>query len=1142
MKTTTQLFVSAAAAAALAFVAAAHATNLAELPLKVSALAKPNVIFGMDDSGSMDWETVLRTHDGLVWWDGTAATGTSWDTVNNRPLEISTTFNPMSYLFPLGTATGAALYGSGHPNGRGIPPIAQLAWARSSAFNPLYYNTTVTYAPWSKAYVDGAERSYANAPTGAAPSHPAVAGAPTLNVGANWDSGNPNWTTTDFRFRVLAGMALPVGTRVVASTSTSGICSGTTEQTLTAVTVVPNGASCRASIPYYPATFWQRTVCPVGDTSCVPAPDCTAEDPKANPTASCIAAPDGVGKLRRYEIKVGNTFPSGRTHAEELQNFANWFTYYRKRKLMLAGAMGQAMEPITGMRLGVVPFNNRGTVTMWDADGTNPASNKLAAAGRFYVNGMSPVGTPTHATMQHIGNQFNTNTSIIQYACQRNSMFVVTDGFANAHSITTPSYTAAPADGAPPFATTHANSLADLALAYYRIRPRTDLPAGLVPPGDPNRKNPITNTNLHVTTYAITLGARGSLYPTASNPFAVDVFANPPTWPTPVADSPTMIDDLWHATVNGRGLMYLANEAKAMGRAIQESFNDILSQEGSQASIGVSSVNLGRGDDNAYLGVYNVRGWTGDLTRNQVNSGTGEVTSTQTWPKSAAAQLAERAWTGRLVFTSNDTSGLDISDAGVAAIVGSTAKVNWIRGDRSAEGTSLRARPSLIGAVINAEPVVARGDKVVYLASGEGLLHAFDSDTGAELWAYHPAETLAAAGASAERGWVFRTLLDATPTFAQTSTSSKLLVGGLGAAGRSYYALDVSNPRPANLGAATGLFKWRFPKASDTTNAALMGYTVGSPVVAKVGTSHKVLVTSGYDNGLSIGDGQGRLWMLNAETGAVEKTFVTTAAGVSAGDEAGLAFVSAFRELDGTTRYVYGGDLKGNLWRFDLATGGAGPHAGALVATLRDGSGNAQPVTSAPELIWMSGKRVILIGTGRLLDLDDLGSKTTRQSFYAIADGATLTNARTGLVARSYVAANETGSTTSTPLTGADFDWNTQRGWYFDLPVDEHANTNPVVTYGAVVFVTNKQGSSDCSQFSYLYLVDIGSGKKSPDSTFVKTLISDRATSSRVITLRTVNGKIVGTTHKSDNSVYQRELPLGMTIPPSKNAWRELRR
>ena len=39
--------------------ATVHATDVAELPLKAAVLAKPNVVFAMDDSGSMDAEVML---------------------------------------------------------------------------------------------------------------------------------------------------------------------------------------------------------------------------------------------------------------------------------------------------------------------------------------------------------------------------------------------------------------------------------------------------------------------------------------------------------------------------------------------------------------------------------------------------------------------------------------------------------------------------------------------------------------------------------------------------------------------------------------------------------------------------------------------------------------------------------------------------------------------------------------------------------------------------------------------------------------------------------------------------------------------------------------------------------------------------
>jgi len=536
--------------------------------------------------------------------------------------------------------------------------------------------------------------------------------------------------------------------------------------------------------------------------------------------------------------------------------------------------------------------------------------------------------------------------------------------------------------------------------------------------------------------------------------------------------------------------------------------------------------------------VYNPRGWAGDLTANPIDIATAAVGGVPNW--SAASLLGARDWTTRIVFTSSGALGVDFSAGTVGAIVNpdpasfsNQGVVDYLRGNRTGEGDTARARSSLLGAVVNAEPVLARDERMVYLASGDGMLHAFDTVTGAEQWAYAPPDTLTNMGKSVQRGWVYQTLLDATPTYARLTTGRKLLVGGLGAAGRSYYALDVTAPRGITAAQAQAQFKWVFPAAADAANRANMGFTTGRPVIARTAAEGDVvLVTSGYDNGLAIGDGRGRLWMLNPSTGAVIKTFRTTAGAV--GNEAGLASVAAYKESDGMVRYVYGGDLLGNVWRFDLTAAGPGEINGELLASLRDAAGNAQPVTATPELATVSGRRIVLVGTGRLLDVTDFGSGLT-QSFYAIADGANLPNARNGLVRQTYTRATDTMSANAV-------NWTTDRGWYVDLPAGEQANTEPIVAYGAVAFVTNVNGGSNCAQSSNMYLVDIGTGTKVADSTFVSQNIATNATASRVITLRVVNGKIIGVAHRSDNSVYQRELPLGQVIRPAKNSWKEIRR
>ena len=42
-------------------------TDVSKTPLMPSSVAKPNVIFGLDDSGSMDFEVMINSHDGALW-------------------------------------------------------------------------------------------------------------------------------------------------------------------------------------------------------------------------------------------------------------------------------------------------------------------------------------------------------------------------------------------------------------------------------------------------------------------------------------------------------------------------------------------------------------------------------------------------------------------------------------------------------------------------------------------------------------------------------------------------------------------------------------------------------------------------------------------------------------------------------------------------------------------------------------------------------------------------------------------------------------------------------------------------------------------------------------------------------------------
>ena len=295
-----------------------------------------------------------------------------------------------------------------------------------------------------------------------------------------------------------------------------------------------------------------------------------------------------------------------------------------------------------------------------------------------------------------------------------------------------------------------------------------------------------------------------------------------------------------------------------------------------------------------------------------------------------------------------------------------------------------------------------------------------------------------------------------------------------------------------------------------------MGQTLGRPVIVKTDNDgYVVLLTSGYN---STADGKGRLWMLNADTGAVIKEFTVDAGALGA--EAGLAHVTAFGESTGTVQYVYGGDLLGNVWRFDLK----GKGDPTKVATLIGADGLPQPVTAAPELLYHSGQRVIFVGTGRLMDISDFGNSRV-QTIYAIADGATLVNARNTLVKQTYDRATDT-------MSNNPVDWSLKRGWYIDLPAGEQINTRPTIAYGGLAFVSNINGGSDCSASSYLYVVNALDGKKFVGTNFVSTLVSKTSNSSGVTALLTTGQKIVGAGQDADGKPWEREITSGIPHPP----------
>ncbi len=486
--------------------------------------------------------------------------------------------------------------------------------------------------------------------------------------------------------------------------------------------------------------------------------------------------------------------------------------------------------------------------------------------------------------------------------------------------------------------------------------------------------------------------------------------------------------------------------------------------------------------------------------------------------------------------------------------------VAYLAGDRTNEGYPAnpakyyRQRAHLLGDIVDSQAIYvktpmllytdagysafatakANRQSMIYVGANDGMLHAFyatsdmmNSSTGdvvtsagvnvtggAEAWAYVPTAVmpnlykLADINYSTNHqyfvdGSPFSTdICPTTPAVQCSGTTWKtILVSGLNGGGKSYFALDITNP-------AAPKALWEF------TNVNL-GYSYGNPQVVKLGGTGTgalaagtwvVLLTSGYNNA----DGLGHLFVLNAYTGALLMD-INTGVG-SPATPSGLSKIIAQvvnPSLDATLLQVYGGDLFGNLWRFDVnGNVGAAGNDAQLLATLRGPAPNSlpQPITSKPEVGLINGATVVFVGTGRYLGVTDLTDTTQAspnlQTMYGIWDPLLTTttpsvaiyaNPRT-VVTNPFV--QQTELTTTCPLgapttlcafgqiirTSTSYPVSIpsgNSGWYVDLPDSgERLNTDPMLELGMLAFNTNVPSASSCSVggYSYNYVLDYTTG------------------------------------------------------------------
>ena len=232
---------------------------------------------------------------------------------------------------------------------------------------------------------------------------------------------------------------------------------------------------------------------------------------------------------------------------------------------------------------------------------------------------------------------------------------------------------------------------------------------------------------------------------------------------------------------------------------------------------------------------------------------------------------------------------------------------------------------------------------MAYVGANDGMLHAFYApknidanwaDRGKEAWAVIPSTVAPNLFKLADVAYGSSHIyfVDGSPVTGDVDTAGNgtawktILVGGLNKGGRAFYAMDITDPSspPKALWEFKGVCGAGGSPVGQTSDCNL-GLSFGRPVITKMAPTLAypsgrwvVLLSSGYNN-VSPGDGRGYLYVLDAGTGQIVKRMVTSAG--DTGTPSGLRELTTYVSnvlINNTTKYVYGGDLLGNVWRFDI--------------------------------------------------------------------------------------------------------------------------------------------------------------------------------------------------------------------------------
>jgi hypothetical protein len=384
----------------------------------------------------------------------------------------------------------------------------------------------------------------------------------------------------------------------------------------------------------------------------------------------------------------------------------------------------------------------------------------------------------------------------------------------------------------------------------------------------------------------------------------------------------------------------------------------------------------------------------------------------------------------------------------------------------------------ILGAIIHSRPLVIHHPEksVIYVGANDGMLHAFDNQSGEELWAFVPPAVLGNLK-KFETELSLQFFVDGSPrAYIERDSSNNIvtavIVFGLRRGGNRYTALDVSDPLAPR-------FLWEI--SPSTAGYGEMGQTWSTPRMGKIkygsGEKQVIFVGAGYDtrnDSIPVPgpDIQGRgVYVIDVLTG--NQVWKYTHAENS---EMTYCIPSDITRVDtngdGYIDRFYVGDLGGRIWRFDIKNPNP---AGWSAKRIFQADGK---IFYPPDVTLEKDSDVVLgdntrnyemlfFGTG---DREDPKNMTSVSKLYAIKDknpASMLTEASLVDVTQDHLQDADTSEEERKTLLD---ELKTASGWYISLA--EHAGekclAEAVVFAGSVYYTTFTPVLGDVSDVCFV--------------------------------------------------------------------------